>query len=466
MDFNAKKLRSRSFSFVFLAAIIAFTNVRPADGDVLQLIPDRHEGSLLRVKTVVEVAGSLKVDSNDKGEAKAIPMKVSAEMFFDELGTSGKNSATIRHYWKAFADLEVNESKSRRELRKDRQLVLLSGDSLSDRYSSPYGSLQRDELELIDVATNAFPLERLLPNKEVEEDGEWTLEESKIVELLRVEAIEHGDIVCKVAEVDENEAKIELNGKVEAEVDGVKTQIDVVGKYHFQRKQKFVSWIALAVKEKRSIGFSSPGFDVVARIRMARQRIDKSEALAKKSVTSIRTKPNESDLLLDFVSADNFYQMALDRRWFLLSQHKSSAKLRMVDGGDLLATCKVDQLTKSVPGKQVTLDGFRGDVQSALGKNCKEILSASETVNAQNVKVMRVVAAGEVSETPIRWIYYHLSNDEGYRLSLIFTHEASLESRFAGTDKEMTSSIAFLPQPEENKQPEERQARATATKRK
>lgn len=465
MDFNAKKRRVRSFSFVFLAAVIALSGVRPAAGDVLQLKPDRHEGTLLRVKTVVEVAGSLKVDSSEKGKAKSIPMKVDAEMFFDELGTSEADSASVRHYWKAFADLEVNETKSHRELRKDRQLVLLSGDSLAQRFSSPYGPLQRQELELLDVATNAFPLERLLPNKEVEEDEEWTLDTSKVAELLRVENVERGDIICKVDEVDEKEAKISLNGKVDARVDGVKTQIDVVGKYHFKRKQKFVSWIALAVKEKRDIGFSSPGFDVVARIRMARQRIDKSDALAQKTLKSIRSKPNESDLLLDFVSADNFYKMALDRRWFLLNQHKSSAKLRMVDGGDLLATCKVDQLTKSLPGKQVTLDGFRGDVQTALGKNCKEILSASESVNAQNVRVMRVVAAGEVSETPIRWIYYHLSNDDGYRLSVIFTHEASLESRFAGTDETMTSSVAFLPQPKES-QETERQAQANGATRK
>ena len=157
MDFNAKKRRVRSFSFVFLAVVIALSGVRPAAGDILQLKPDRHEGTLLRVKTVVEVAGSLKVDSSEKGKAKSIPMKVDAEMFFDELGTSEADSASVRHYWKAFADLEVNETKSHRELRKDRQLVLLSGDSLAQRFSSPYGPLQRQELELLDVATNAFP---------------------------------------------------------------------------------------------------------------------------------------------------------------------------------------------------------------------------------------------------------------------------------------------------------------------
>jgi hypothetical protein len=109
-----------------------------------------------------------------------------------------------------------------------------------------------------------------------------------------------------------------------------------------------------------------------------------------------------------------------------------------------------------VPGKQITLDGFRGDVQKALDKNCKEIVSAAEHVSPQGVRVLRVVAAGEVGDTPIRWIYYHLSDDHGRRLSYIFTHEASFEGRLAGIDEALTSSVQFLPE-------SKRQARAATT---
>ena len=118
--------------------------------------------------------------------------------------------------------------------------------------------------------------------------------------------------------------------------------------------------------------------------------------------------------------------------------------LRMVDEGDLLITCKVDPLTKMLPGKQISLEGFRDDVQTALGKSCRQIISASEHVSPQGIRVLRVVASGEVKETPIRWIYYHLSDDDGKRLSFIFTHEESLDDRVAGADEALTNSVEFI----------------------
>ena len=101
------------------------------------------------------------------------------------------------------------------------------------------------------------------------------------------------------------------------------------------------------------------------------------------------------------------------------------------------------------PGKQITLTGFQTDVDKALAKNSTGIITASENLNSQGLRVLRVVAGGDIGETPIRWIYYHLSDDTGRRLSLIFTHEASLESRLSGIDESLTSSFYFLPEQEE-----------------
>ena len=115
----------------------------------------------------------------------------------------------------------------------------------------------------------------------------------------------------------------------------------------------------------------------------------------------------------------------------------------MVEGDALIATCKIDQLTKGIAGTQITLDGFRTDVQKALAKNCKEIESASQSVNSQGVRALRVVANGQVAKTPIKWVYYHLSDDEGRRLSVIFTLESSMLSRFEGIDQQLTSSVLF-----------------------
>ena len=198
-------------------------------------------------------------------------------------------------------------------------------------------------------------------------------------------------------------------------------------------------------KVERSV-LRAPGFEVTARIRCARQLIEQSDALPKDIAAQLQQKPTAGDLLIEFVSDDDLnYQAALDRRWHLVQQHKSTARFRLVDDGDLLTTCKVDRLNRTPAKQQLSLEGFQMDVRAALDKNCKDILSASETINPQGIRILRVVAAGDVAKTPIRWIYYHLSDDDGQRLSVVFTHEASMESRIEGIDESLTSSIKMLP---------------------
>ena len=469
MVFNAKKTRIGSFfssSSRILFALAAFGSLLPtiASGEKVQLSPRKHAGSFSRVKTVVALAGSLNVQNpkatNEKkaakksGKTKAsgespevqIPLKVDAEMFFDELGLQGDSFPTIRHYWDAKADFEVNEkAKDHRELRSERQLILLSqGVTATARFTSPHGPLTRQEIELIDIASNGFPPERLLPNRTVEEEETWTHEDDVVAELLRISKVTNGELSSQITEVDTDQVTISINGKVAGEVDGVKTKFEVKGNMQFDRADRLVSWIALAVREQRDISFAAPGFHVVSKIRTAREAIDSSDALTPKITRSLSLAPTKGDLLLDFEPENVNYNLALDRRWHLVGHQKFATMLRMFEDGDLLATCKIDQLTKSVPGKHVTLDGFREDVEAALGKNAKQILSASQSVNGQSVRVLRVVASGAVGETPIRWIYYHLSNDDGQRLSFIFTLESSMMSRFDGVDEEMASSVQLL----------------------
>jgi hypothetical protein len=56
-----------------------------------------------------------------------------------------------------------------------------------------------------------------------------------------------------------------------------------------------------------------------------------------------------------------------------------------------------------------------------------------------------VTVAGATGELPIQWTYYHLSDDHGHRVSLVFTIEGNLVERFAQIDREFVSGFRFLP---------------------
>ena len=401
----------------------------------------------------MDVAGSLHVETR-AGKPRELPTEVTAELFFDHVGLPGDNDPAVRHYWDAKADFRFGETKEERVLRDDRKLIALQDDdSLANRLWSPYGMLKRQELELLDTVGAAFPPEDLLPPNPIDESDTWPVDQQTAAQLLRLSEVTKCDVTNSVEETKQDVVKIKIEGTVEGVADGAKTTIEVRGKYHFDRQSRIVSWLALGLREKREIGFAAPGFEVTARIRSARQKIEKSDALPKSLVDLALRGPSPGELMMDFQSeGDLRYRAALDRRWYLVSQHKSSAKLRLVDNGDLLTTCKIDRLNRMPSTQQVTLDGFQADVRSALDQNCKEILSVSETMNPQGVRVLRVLAGGEVDKTAIRWVYYHLSDDEGQRLSLIFTHEASMESRLQGADESFTSSITLLPREEQKDQ--------------
>ena len=468
MIFSPKKTGIAAFCSSLLLAVLSLS----AYGEDIKLQPRSHDGSLVRVKTIVEVAGSLIVDPNRNASADEqpkFPMKVNAEMLFDERGLPNDNDS-IRHYWKANVKIDVNESTDDRSLREDRNLIRLTGNETGNRrITSAHGLLSRAELELLDVPGNVFPPENLLTDEAISKASTWKHDKQTIAEILRLEEITSGEVISEVTEITDSVVKISLKGNVEGKVDGVETSMEIVGNYHFDRESQFVKWLAIAIRENREVGFGTPGIEVTSRIRSARQIIPASQPLSNEVIAElVRAQPEDNPQPLEFTASDSFYRMAIDRNWYVLSTRGSSATLRMIDDGDLLATCKIDQLNKSVPGKHVTLDGFRDDVQAALAKNCKEVLSVGQTVSPNNIRVLKVVAAGEVGDTPIQWIYYHLSDDNGNRLSCIFTLEASFQDRFAGMDESLTNSIEFVAKWEANDEPDEedeaeQQAQATGS---
>jgi hypothetical protein len=45
----------------------------------------------------------------------------------------------------------------------------------------------------------------------------------------------------------------------------------------------------------------------------------------------------------------------------------------------------------------------------------------------------------------MQWCYYHLSDEQGNRVSLVMTMEANLVERFPTADRELISGFRFLP---------------------
>ena len=109
----------------------------------------------------------------------------------------------------------------------------------------------------------------------------------------------------------------------------------------------------------------------------------------------------------------------------------------------LMAQCNLASLADHDPGKLVSLAEFQEDVRRALDKSFGEFVEASESSNAAQYRIYRVVVHGTASDLAMRWIYYLVAEPQGRQVALTFTVEQKLAERFADADKPMVQSLRF-----------------------
>ena len=78
-------------------------------------------------------------------------------------------------------------------------------------------------------------------------------------------------------------------------------------------------------------------------------------------------------------------------------------------------------------------------------ESAQQIVDAKEETDPNGRRILRVVATGTVSNAPVQWIYYHVTNAQGERLSCVFTMGGEDSEAFGFTDLEMINSLRFLP---------------------
>ena len=249
-------------------------------------------------------------------------------------------------------------------------------------------------------------------------------------------------VTSRLTEVTDDVAKVVLEGSLKGAVAGIGTEMQVKAKYNFDLKSKRINWFAMLVKEKRAVGHVGPGLDVVAKLIMKVTPIPQSVHLAPE-ITDQIPQSAEGLTLLEFASPTGTFRFDYDRRWYVTSEEKDVAILRLVDRGELVAQCNISPLTNV--SKQLTLTDFQNEVRQSLGKNFGEFLAATEDTSEAGYNVYRVVANGQVSDLPIQWVYYLLTSPDGTRASLSFTMESNLAERFAAADRELVGSLRFSP---------------------
>ncbi len=455
-------VRQRWLAFGILSAYASFVSVVTCfAAETCDLTADLKSGQVQQVQAVLEVRGDLLVKAEEGGQQK-LPIVVTGKVCYDErlltVSASKNVRRAVRHYSEAKAEVKVGQGLAKPALNPERRIIVSQTDDDGAVLFSPLGPLSRDDLELVDIPGNSLAVPGVLPSRSIQVGDRWMLDREPLAVLLGLDVITQSDVQGTLEKLDGSTAILVIDGAAEGAVEGVVSKIEIRAKANFDVTRRAVTWLAANIRERREIGQAEPGFDVVARIRLALSPQSQSDALDDQKLGELALTPDAGSTLLEFHPLKSGFRLIHDRRWRVMVDRHDVCVLRCVDRGDLIAQCNISELADAEPGKRMALETFQQQVRQSLTGSAGEISEASQNTTDEGQRVLRVQAAGVTSEVPIVWVFYHISNEQGRQTAFSFTLESKMLERFAEGDRTLVESFLFTPRA----QPQEAQNRQSS----
>ncbi len=442
-------MKKTIFTFLYIAYIASFSAAGSFADDAKApqtLRSERKTGQTDRVAVLMEVGGDFK--ELVEGKQQRVPMSGVARLVYHEKAlATGEKPRSVRFYEKAESAAKFKDGGHNPTLDDRRRLVAVAIDPEGVNMFAVREPLTRDELEVIDILGNSLLLDNLLPDDPVAVGESWRPAKKVVAALLGLDAATRSEMRCSLKEVTKTVARVELSGYVEGTVNDTKTRIELKGKYRFDLKTKRIDWFAMVTREDRGISHVASGFDVTVRLQMTVAPEESAPELAEEKLAGLNIEPTFEQSRLHYESSRDHWTIVYDRSWYLNSDDPGGALLRLIREGALTAQCNIVSLQPGTPDKLVSLEAYQEDVRHALGKNFGEFVEAKQMTDSLNRRILRVVvngAAGAKSaEVPIRWIYYHVADENGRQVALTFTIEQEKLERFADADRPILDSLQF-----------------------
>jgi hypothetical protein len=112
------------------------------------------------------------------------------------------------------------------------------------------------------------------------------------------------------------------------------------------------------------------------------------------------------------------------------------------------------------------MEGFKADVRRMQGSTNARVIEESERLTDTKLRLLRVVASGQVEGVDVMWINMLISNDEGRHVSVVFMSNLDRMEELEGTDIQLADTFEFtrrLKSKEENEKSAETAAQAEET---
>jgi hypothetical protein len=405
------------------------------------------------VQVQVEYDGSVIVYSKgeevEKDKETVLPIQVRGGLNFEQYAVVSERQA-IRHYDKAHAKITIDEKSHDSELdntNRNVNVYLAGEESLTKPilFSSEIDILKQSELELITTPFDFLSLSSFFSKDEAKVNEAWQPRDQDVVNALAIDRIYTNEVELTIKELTANQIKIYITGNATGEVDGEDISVNLRGVALIDNRNNFVKSLRVTMKENRNAGQIAPGFEGVIKLDLRASAQTTAKLVPRPLIARAREFRHQKLAW----KPDNSFKIYFDPRWRLITDEDMAAVWRLIDNGDILAQCNVVQLPNRPSKNLLKLEDFRKEVGNIIDGSPAEVVGSLASTTSRGLDVLQVEVLGEEDDIPIRWVYNHVAQEDGRRLTFVFTVEDEVYDRFTPFGRSLIESVIFKTQKQE-----------------
>ncbi|MDA8563300.1 hypothetical protein N9L06_02490 [Mariniblastus sp.] len=439
-----KSLLATPMLAVLFLTFISTTSARSVDIDL-----EFDKSTQTRVVSEYLHEGDVVVPkASDKTQTNPLPMRVQAHMdYFQRYTGNASENQAIRFYREAKSSIKVDDGTTAAVLSNgNRHIVtrVVSGSARPIQVASLGDALQQSELDLLRNPGDPLTVPALLNRENVSKGDKWDAPKKALGSFLSVDRILKSDVKLLLKSIENGQAKIYFSGKVRANVDDVKTDIELSGLVVANLKDRSFSTVRLSIREQRKQGQLAPGFYGRTKIETRLSSVKPVKQLST-SVIKQLTAGKKIQQRLKWVSEAGRFQVKYDPSWRLIASEKEAAILRFLSEGESMAQCSIVRLASRPADNPLTLETFKKEVTSMVDvdKDAK-LVSAEQLKSRSGLNILEIQVSGVVEEVPLNWMYFHVSNNQGRCVTFVFTLEEELAGEVRPAARKLVSNLTFL----------------------
>jgi hypothetical protein len=443
----------------------------------------------LRVRVKLDVRGELLAPVGPDAPAVREPVEMTARFHFEETSLTPSTAETAlppaaavrRSYRDATAAMRVGDTATTATLAADARQLLVGRQGTTPMPYLADGFLSGEESDLLETPFDSLLLDDLLPREPVSIGQTWEIPADVTAGLLAIDTVESGSIESRVQEVSDGRAKVTFAGIIDGAVDGVPTHVTVEGSFAvaatsdaaadassdsepaLHRLHGRVLQVSADIRERRQASHVAPGFEVEARLLVARTPLDaEAEAAAGQTAgavveqaadvspaTSVQGQPfrrrGEGGLgRVWYRDTKGRFDLVHDTRWRRVEDGANGMVMRLVDRGALVGQCSITSLPQAAAASLPTRDDVQRDIERSLAGQVVRSDAAEESDRADGLRVVRIASSGTAGRLPFRWIHYVLAAQDGSRVSVTFMCEESMLQRFGDADRPLIEGLRLV----------------------